>query len=1642
MADQQFSHEDYTIGWICALPETEMVAAAAMLDEEHPALPAADPQDANSYLLGRTGDHNVVIACLPAEETGKVSAATVARDMVRSFPSIRFGLMVGIGGGVPYHGAQEQDPSHKNGQNDSGDESDGEEIPDVRLGDVVISLHSKSTEAVVQYDFGKSLQEKEFIHTGGKLNKPPRIVLNAVARLKADHARGRSKIPELLSQMVSENPAMEVKFQHQGFEKDRLLKPNIVHVEGKRSCKACCGPDNVNLIRRKERSGTAPKIHYGTIGSADQVMKDAILRDQWASKENILCFEMEAAGLMDSFPCLIIRGICDYADSHKNKIWQPYAAATAALYAKELLLVIPGQGVSMLSPIKQLPEFSKQLKDLNHGLGKAFEQRENHHQEQVKRNLTEDQRHCHQAFKTSTYEKHKNRNPDRVQGTCEWVLNSVEYLHWWKATNNDLLWISADPGCGKSVLAKSLVDDILKAADPKVTIVYFFFKDNDEQNNLATALCAVLHQLFSLQPQLLRHALPFWEKSREKIQYEVEDLWRIFMAAMSDLASSNTICVFDALDECGRQDRNLLIEKLQKYHAHHQPPTQKNWLKFIVTSRPYDDIKDHFRPVTKSFPHIHLRGEEENDQIHKEINLVVKIKVAELDESLDLSAQTRERLERELLYMEHRTYLWLYLAIDDIRTTFKDSLWPNQESIPLIPKTVDAAYEKILDRVTPEKEATVRTILQIIVGARRPLTIQEMVIALGVSLGRERIAEDAGVSVSKFGEIIRRLCGLFIFIKDSRIYLIHQTAREFLVQKAERSSSFKWYLEPSETEIKMTQICVRYLLMDDLILTGGERGQHLLEYSSQNWADHYRGVSSPITEIAEAAYQLYDFTAERFNLWFPVFWKATMPYKYKPKMHALHLAALNGHDDIILRLLLQSSSTPHHRDSSRTTALQYASWRGNYKSVDILLEKGADINARGGQYGNALQAASQKGHLDIVEVLLEKGANANAQGGQYGNALQAASQKGHLDIVEVLLEKGADVNAQGGWYGNALQAASQKGHLDIVKVLLEKGVDVNAQGGQYGNALQAASLGHLDIVRVLLETGTDINAQGGQYGNALQAASLGHLDIVTVLLEKGADANAQGGRYGNALQAASHRGYLDIVEVLLEKGADINAQGGEYGNALQAASLGHLDIVKVLLETGTDINAQGGQYGNALQAASLGHLDIVRVLLEKGADINAQGGWYGNALQAASQRGHLDIVKVLLEKGADINAQGGKYGNALQAASLEHLDIVEVLLETGVDINAQGGEYGTALQAASHIGHLDIVKVLLEKGADINAQGGQYGNALQAASLGHLDIVRILLETGVDINAQGGEYGNALQAASLRHLDIVKVLLEKGADVNAQGGEYGTALQAASLMGYLDIVKVLLEKGADVNAQGGEYGNALQAASLGHLDIVKVLLEKGADVNVQGGRYGTALQTASLIGHLDIVIVLLEKGANANAQGGQFGNALEAASQKGHLDIVKVLLEKGADINAQGGKYGNALQAASLGHLVIVKVLLEKGANVNAQGGWYGNALQAASHRGYLDIVEVLLEKGADVNAQGGQYGNALQAASLGHLDIVKVLLKKGADINAQGGQYGNALQAASLGHLDIVKVLLEKGADVNAQGGEYGNICSSSFSR
>lgn len=332
MASNAQSHNDYTVGLVCALPK-EQTAAIAMLDQRHDGLP--NPvNDHNAYTLGCMSNHNVVIACLPKGEIGTSSAATVATRMISTFPSIRFGLMVGIGGGVP---------------------------PNVRLGDVVVSTPAGGLPGVIQWDMGKAEQSNSFRQTG-ILNNPPSALLTAVTRLESKHEMEGSAISQYLEDMTTKYPKLALKYTKSDRLEDVCFESDYSHVatmsdpqpsisnvgkkrdyngqiitQGQDSCRGC---DRRRALKRPPHEMT---VHYGLIASGNQVIKDAALRDQINARlgGGVLCFEMEAAGLMNGFPCAVIRGISDYCDSHKNDVWQEHAAAVAAAFAKELLSVIP-----------------------------------------------------------------------------------------------------------------------------------------------------------------------------------------------------------------------------------------------------------------------------------------------------------------------------------------------------------------------------------------------------------------------------------------------------------------------------------------------------------------------------------------------------------------------------------------------------------------------------------------------------------------------------------------------------------------------------------------------------------------------------------------------------------------------------------------------------------------------------------------------------------------------------------------------------------------------------------------------------------------------------------------------------------------------------------------------------------------------------------------------------------------------------------------------------------------------------------------------------------------------------------------------------------------------------------------------------
>lgn len=327
------NRSEFEVAIICALP-IESDAVESLFDhfwDENSDHYGKAPGDENAYTTGVIGKHNVVLAYMP--DIGKGHAAKVAANLRISFRAIKLALLVGICGGVP-----------------SGDTGQ------LFLGDVVVC------DEIVVYDFGRMFP-RNFIRKDTLMDHYGSSSTEIRAFLtKLKTRRGRQNLLRRTGHHLAALQKETGDYGFPGIRHDRLFDPKYHHRHHKQSCQECskgqickearsstCGELQCNEKRVIVRSRMAQaleslgakhaslRIHFGRIASADTVMKSGEDRDNIAKREKVLGFEMEGAGILNSLPCIVVKGVSDYADSHKDKIWQSYAAGTAAACTKALL---------------------------------------------------------------------------------------------------------------------------------------------------------------------------------------------------------------------------------------------------------------------------------------------------------------------------------------------------------------------------------------------------------------------------------------------------------------------------------------------------------------------------------------------------------------------------------------------------------------------------------------------------------------------------------------------------------------------------------------------------------------------------------------------------------------------------------------------------------------------------------------------------------------------------------------------------------------------------------------------------------------------------------------------------------------------------------------------------------------------------------------------------------------------------------------------------------------------------------------------------------------------------------------------------------------------------------------------------------
>ncbi|KAL6887401.1 ankyrin [Trichoderma longibrachiatum] len=1241
-------NDEYTVGWICAIV-TEYVAAQAVLDELHGRPEGVSPASQSDFTLGRIGEHNVVIASLPFGEYGTASAATVANDMSHNFPNIKARLMVGIGGGAP---------SNKH---------------DIRLGDLVVSAPCNGHSGVMQYDFGKTVQDQPFQPTR-YLDQPPMVLRTAMSGLAAQYEHRGHRIEEAVAEILRNSPRLQEKYSRPHESSDRLYSRTCVHpFNGGADCEVTCG-DNSLVVRPPRRSGQRLVIHYGLVASSNQLMKDAVFRDHLSSQYDVLCFEMEAGGLMNQFPCLVIRGICDYSDSHKNKAWQGYAAMAAATYAKDLIKRLSPSDPSITqgknnTSLSSNPQATPQTLSI-----------------EQKRQLLEWLRFDQIDARQMTIKKAHAK-------TCQWLLHRPEYLDWLDPVkfpeHHGFLWIKGKPGTGKSTLMKFALHNAQRKRGDRI-IVHFFFNARGEDLEKSTVgmyrslLLQLLERLPALQDTV--QVPGAMARSGEVCNWNTEILTDLLEQAILNLEGSNVVCFIDALDECDEDQ----IRDMIRFFENVGESITAGTFRACFSSRHYPHIT-----ISKGLSLV-LEGQEGHAQdITSYIDSELKIGREAL------AAQLRTELREKA----GGIFIWVVLVVGILNKQY-DSGRVNdlRKRLHEIPGDLHELFRDILTRDSQNTNQLLLCV-QWVLFAKKPLEPQQLYFALLSHEMYEWNKEEITLAdMERF--ILDSSKGLAETTnsKTPTVQFIHESVKDYLLKddglKQIWSDLGSSYVAGSHNRLK--EGCANYIALGksayhkaiDLELKASSaqaKAQReaangsfpFLQYAVKHIWHHANEAQAGNVDQAEflKSFQVSDWVK------LDNFFAKHDSRRHRETVSIVYILAENDAAHLT-RLYPARSFVAEERDrygppifaalatdsreAVRTMLDAYVETEPSFRGIARFYHRNETTQIGLGREFNfrsslALEHISRRGATMAAVLYLRlkhRGVGANQHSVQ---ALVYAVEGGQMSTVKYLFKKGIRPGAGSRFIQDLFTFAITERRDEVAEFLLEKGAafdPLDEQGRYYFQ--KAAEGGLQSLLRTFLGRGAeaDLPDKYGRTPLSYAVSRTGNEASVALLLDHGAEVESRDVAGRTPLSyAASTYGNEAVVALLLDHGAEVDARDSNGRTPLSYAS----ENTGYYLDKGTKVNTKYNRNRTALSHTTLDDLNIVDVLLDKGAEVDAKDNQGRTPLSYASESGAEGIANVLLDRGAEIdaNANNGRTPLSYAVSALRGEAVVALLLDRG-----------------------------------------------------------------------------------------------------------------------------------------------------------------------------------------------------------------------------------------------------------------------------------------------------------------------------------------------------------------------------------------
>ncbi|CAN9243504.1 unnamed protein product [Alternaria alternata] len=1113
----------------------------------------------------------------------------------------------------------------------------------------------------------------------------------------------------------------------------------------------------------------------------------------------------------------------------------------------------------------------------------------------------------------------------RVPGTCEWITHDVNYRAWLNSDgggdgdgNGDtcLLWISGGPGKGKTILSVFLTEELERHAASRndTRLVFFFCSAQDEKRNTAVSvLRGLVHQIIAKRPQLVKHALPYFEtaKRAQETLSSLETLWIIFTKVVTDAELGTMLCVLDGLDECDEGTLRVLVPKL----VHLLGPQALSVS--VTTMFRLAIVSRHMRGLQRC-ARVRL-DPDNNKKVAIDIERFISIRVGELSSIEGFNDEFRSAVEAILRKRAEGTFLWVGFAMSELLQ--KQTCSQVLGALNTLPSGLPAIYSRILLQIPDERRLTSSSILRWVAMAWRPLLLGELAAAIDIRSPSSAITVERAVCDA----IV--LCGPLLQVQEGEVSFAHQSVRDYLLRKECDSNPVleAFRIQQEKAHLELARRCLDCVTQSSLQTAplSFDAGAYphdssLLRYAVFRWPYHARSCLASAIELYKRSEPFFRTKSILRRHWWATYYRANNNLQYTdpiPLASLLPIFCYLGIAPWVRAILTQGRwliplyRPRHQKTQEKQLALIIAVGEGHEAVVQVLIDCKMNVNLE--KYigiTNPLLVAILKGNEVILRALLEAGADIGASHNR-GLLLTAALLKNN-SVVQVLLNNGANVHELDRRGRTALHCAAGRGNHAVVRMLLQKGADVNARDNKKLTALyEATSEGREATVRILIDSGADVMLRCNGGKTALhKAAEQGNYAVVRILAQHSRDMDARDSYGQTALALAAERGQEAVVETLLKNGADWRGKDNNGLTSLHAAAWGGNEaVVQLFINEGADVRAEDKNGLTALHLAVLGGHEsssVVRILLDNGASVGAKNHKGRTALQLAvsstCRRPRARESNRTREAGATVDKC-----SYWPQPSISDLKVLTSAARCRTTYKMEPGvlsDWQTLLHSMI-VPQLAMTKILLDFGANVGSEDDDGLTALHfAASVGSETIVRLLVESGGELQAKSTDGFTALHfAAAGGHGALIQYLVGSKVDIEARSHTGLTALHFAAISGSALGVKMLAASGADLNTRD-DSGLALlhDAVLRGNKDVVKILLDNKVEARARDVRQLTALHQAALIGFDQIVWLLLKSGVDIEAKNDDGMTALHFAAQMGYEAVLQALVDNGANLEAKG----------------------------------------------------------------------------------------------------------------------------------------------